>query len=153
MDASEYKNVVLGLIFLKYVSDAFDARRAELDAADLRPGPRLYFEDHDLGVAGRAREPRPVPEKNVFWVPPEEARWDASRTRPSSRTSASSSTTRCSPSSTTTTGSRACCRSATPTRRSTSAASARSSTSSPASGSPTSRLTATSSAASTSTSC
>src|SRR5574342_233550 len=30
MDASEYKNVVLGLIFLKYISDAFDERRSEL---------------------------------------------------------------------------------------------------------------------------
>ena len=30
MDASEYKHVVLGLIFLKYISDAFEAMRAEL---------------------------------------------------------------------------------------------------------------------------
>ena len=33
MDAAEYKHVVLGLIFLKYISDAFDERRAELEAA------------------------------------------------------------------------------------------------------------------------
>ena len=32
MDAAEYKHVVLGLIFLKYISDAFEARHAELDA-------------------------------------------------------------------------------------------------------------------------
>ena len=30
MDAAEYKHVVLGLIFLKYISDAFEAKRAEL---------------------------------------------------------------------------------------------------------------------------
>ena len=30
MDASEYKSVVLGLIFLKYISDRFEERRAEL---------------------------------------------------------------------------------------------------------------------------
>ena len=30
IDAAEYKHVVLGLIFLKYISDAFDARRAKL---------------------------------------------------------------------------------------------------------------------------
>jgi type I restriction enzyme M protein len=30
MDASEYKHVVLGLIFLKYISDAFEERHAEL---------------------------------------------------------------------------------------------------------------------------
>ena len=31
MDAAEYKHVVLGLIFLKYISDAFEAKHAELD--------------------------------------------------------------------------------------------------------------------------
>jgi type I restriction enzyme M protein len=31
MDAAEYKHVVLGLIFLKYVSDAFEAKHAELE--------------------------------------------------------------------------------------------------------------------------
>ncbi len=33
MDAAEYKHVVLGLIFLKYISDAFEAKHAELDGA------------------------------------------------------------------------------------------------------------------------
>ena len=32
MDAVEYKHVVLGLIFLKYISDAFESRHAELEA-------------------------------------------------------------------------------------------------------------------------
>ena len=32
MDAAEYKHVVLGLIFLKYISDAFEAKHAELAA-------------------------------------------------------------------------------------------------------------------------
>jgi type I restriction-modification system DNA methylase subunit len=32
VDAAEYKHVVLGLIFLKYISDAFEAKHAELDA-------------------------------------------------------------------------------------------------------------------------
>ena len=32
MDAAEYKHVVLGLIFLKYISDAFEAKHAEFDA-------------------------------------------------------------------------------------------------------------------------
>ena len=31
MDASEYKHVVLGLIFLKYISDAFEERHAQLE--------------------------------------------------------------------------------------------------------------------------
>ncbi|MBI3607728.1 MAG: type I restriction-modification system subunit M N-terminal domain-containing protein, partial [Nitrospirae bacterium] len=34
MDAAEYKHVVLGLIFLKYISDAFEAKHAELQAEE-----------------------------------------------------------------------------------------------------------------------
>ncbi len=36
MDAAEYKHIVLGLIFLKYISDAFEAKHAELTAAAAR---------------------------------------------------------------------------------------------------------------------
>ena len=60
MDASEYKHVVLGLIFLKYISDAFEEQHARLDAErDQGADP----EDQD--------EYRAL---NIFWVPPE-ARW------------------------------------------------------------------------------
>ncbi len=58
MDASEYKHVVLGLIFLKYISDAFEELRAQL-AADAECDP----EDRDEYTA-----------RNVFWVP-KAARW------------------------------------------------------------------------------
>ena len=62
MDAAEYKHVVLGLIFLKYISDAFEEMRAKLvegkgDYAGADP------EDADEYRA-----------ENVFWVP-KEARW------------------------------------------------------------------------------
>jgi type I restriction enzyme M protein len=58
MDAAEYKHVVLGLIFLKYISDAFEEQHAKLKAEkDADP------EDRDEYVA-----------VNIFWVPPE-ARW------------------------------------------------------------------------------
>ncbi|MBI1732411.1 MAG: SAM-dependent DNA methyltransferase, partial [Gammaproteobacteria bacterium] len=60
MDAAEYKHVVLGLIFLKYISDAFEAKHAELDAQRKKGADP---EDPD--------EYRAV---NIFWVPPE-ARW------------------------------------------------------------------------------
>ena len=68
IDAAEYKHVVLGLIFLKYVSDAFEARRAALKAelkADGFTGDSLerQLEDRDEYTA-----------ENVFWVP-KEARW------------------------------------------------------------------------------
>jgi type I restriction enzyme M protein len=58
MDAAEYKHVVLGLIFLKYISDAFQELHDRL-AADKDADP----EDRDEYVA-----------ENVFWVP-KEARW------------------------------------------------------------------------------
>jgi type I restriction enzyme M protein len=60
MDAAEYKHVVLGLIFLKYISDAFEAKHAELDAQRKQGADP---EDPD--------EYRAV---SIFWVPPE-ARW------------------------------------------------------------------------------
>ncbi len=59
MDAAEYKHVVLGLIFLKYISDAFEAKHAELEAqtgAGRRPrGPRrVPRREHLLGAEGGA---------------------------------------------------------------------------------------------------
>jgi type I restriction enzyme M protein len=68
IDAAEYKHVVLGLLFLKYISDAFEARRDELKvelAAEGIRGPHLesLLENRDEYTAER-----------VFWVPPE-ARW------------------------------------------------------------------------------
>jgi type I restriction enzyme M protein len=58
LDAAEYKHVVLGLIFLKYISDAFEERHAQLKA-DKSADP----EDRDEYTAD-----------NIFWVPTE-ARW------------------------------------------------------------------------------
>ncbi|MBC7944185.1 MAG: SAM-dependent DNA methyltransferase, partial [Burkholderiales bacterium] len=60
MDAAEYKHVVLGLIFLKYISDAFEAKHAELEAQQAQGADP---EDPD--------EYRAV---SIFWVP-KEARW------------------------------------------------------------------------------
>src|SRR2546428_1837474 len=60
MDAAEYKHVVLGLIFLKYISDAFEAKHAELDAQKAQGADP---EDRDEYRAA-----------SIFWVP-KEARW------------------------------------------------------------------------------
>ena len=60
MDAAEYKHVVLGLIFLKYISDAFGEVHARLEGEQLQGADP---EDQDEYRA-----------KNIFWVPPE-ARW------------------------------------------------------------------------------
>jgi len=58
MEPSDYKHVVLGLIFLKYISDAFEARHQALLAED-----PAAAEDRDEYLA-----------ENVFWVP-KQARW------------------------------------------------------------------------------
>ena len=60
MDAAEYKHVVLGLIFLKYISDAFDERHARLLA--------------DVGEGADPEDADEYRAANVFWVP-KEARW------------------------------------------------------------------------------
>jgi type I restriction enzyme M protein len=60
MDAAEYKHVVLGLIFLKYISDAFEEKHAALEA-DKKSGANP--EDKDEYLA-----------ENIFWVP-KKARW------------------------------------------------------------------------------
>jgi len=60
MDAAEYKHVVLGLIFLKYISDAFEELHARLEA------------ERDQGAD--PEDPDEYRAQNVFWVPPE-ARW------------------------------------------------------------------------------
>ena len=58
MEPSDYKHVTLGLIFLKYISDAFEAKRAELLKEELAD----------------AEDPEEYLAENVFWVPME-ARW------------------------------------------------------------------------------
>jgi type I restriction enzyme M protein len=77
MDAAEYKHIVLGLIFLKYISDAFDERRAQLRTAFADPASELYLEDPaDRAAEEEIRDYYLM--ENVFWVP-QEARWETIR--------------------------------------------------------------------------
>jgi type I restriction enzyme M protein len=76
LDAAVYKHVVLGLIFLKYVSDAFKERRAELEFAFRDPNNDYYLGDDSAELIEQELEARDYyTEKNVFWVPAL-ARWD-----------------------------------------------------------------------------
>tara|TARA_B100000965_G_scaffold401193_1_gene424524 strand:+ start:739 stop:2691 length:1953 start_codon:yes stop_codon:yes gene_type:complete len=77
MDPSEYKHVVLGLLFLKYVSDAFEERRERLRQQVADPASDYFIEDEKE----RADELPQILEdrdeytaENVFWVP-KDARW------------------------------------------------------------------------------
>ena len=66
MDAAEYKHVVLGLIFLKYISDVFEEVHQEL-----------------VNDPERLSDPEEIDEykmRNVFWVPPK-ARWSFAEKR------------------------------------------------------------------------
>jgi len=60
MDPAEYKHVVLGLIFLKYISDAFEERHGQLEA--------------ERSVGADPEDPDEYRSQNIFWVP-REARW------------------------------------------------------------------------------
>ena len=64
MEPSDYKHVALGLIFLKYISDAFEAKRAELLKEELAD----------------AEDPEEYLAENVFWVP-KAARWSRLKAR------------------------------------------------------------------------
>ena len=74
MDASEYKHIVLGLVFLKYVSDAFHERREELEAAFSDPDGDRYKPDAKR-LQAALDDRNYYKEVNVFWVP-ESSRWE-----------------------------------------------------------------------------
>jgi len=79
MDAAEYKHIVLGLIFLKYISDSFAGRRAELEHKLLDENDDYYLGDDDPEALNAELEDRDYyREVNVFWVP-EVARWESIR--------------------------------------------------------------------------
>jgi type I restriction enzyme M protein len=75
LDAAVYKHVVLGLIFLKYVSDAFDQRRQQLIADFTNPEHPDYLDGDDDLLKEELEDRDAYTEVNVFWVP-ESARWN-----------------------------------------------------------------------------
>jgi len=88
LDAAVYKHVVLGLIFLKYVSDAFEEHQRELRSAFADPAHEYTLDPDDYGGAGSPEYATSVAAEledrnyytasNVFWVPLE-ARWQTLR--------------------------------------------------------------------------
>ena len=74
-EPSEYKHVVLGLVFLKYISDRFEARRADLESS-------LSDLDSNDFIPNESRRSQFIEDRdeytshNVFWVPAG-ARWEA----------------------------------------------------------------------------
>ena len=82
LDASQYKHVVLGLVFLKYVSDSFDARRKQLTEQFINPDNDYFLDPADFAgeayqeeINNELEERDYYAEQNVFWVP-QQARWE-----------------------------------------------------------------------------
>lgn len=82
LDAAQYKHAVLGLLFVKYVSDAFDIRRQELVGQFKNPEHDYFLDRADYGSDGEYQAEIAAEleirdyytERNVFWVP-QLARW------------------------------------------------------------------------------
>ncbi|MEN9756784.1 MAG: hypothetical protein RL755_971 [Pseudomonadota bacterium] len=77
MDAAEYKHLVLGLIFVKYISDTFAARRSELERRFNDPSDEYYLDEPEL-IPDELEDRDYYTSVNVFWVP-ETARWETIR--------------------------------------------------------------------------
>jgi type I restriction enzyme M protein len=73
VESAEYKHLVLGLVFLKYISDSFERRRAVLEAATREEGSDLYIEGEEERAEVLEDRDEYISE-NVFWVP-KKARW------------------------------------------------------------------------------
>jgi hypothetical protein len=76
VESAEYKHLVLGLLFLKYISDSFERRRAWLEQATHDPENADYFIEDDAERGEILEDRDEYISENVFWVP-EQARWDA----------------------------------------------------------------------------
>jgi type I restriction enzyme M protein len=59
MDPSEYKHVILGLIFLKYISDAFEARYKEIEVRTRTPGDSMYLAEEKARYRTLASQDEP----------------------------------------------------------------------------------------------
>lgn len=73
MDPAEYKHVALGLIFLKYISDAFEERRQWLVERTANPKSEYYVREPQARY-GVAEDRDEYKAENIFWVP-KGARW------------------------------------------------------------------------------
>src|SRR5215208_6882433 len=66
MDPAEYKHVVLGLIFLKYISDAFEEKREQLVLFTADPSSEVYVNEPELRDEVLEDRDEYIAE-NIFW--------------------------------------------------------------------------------------
>jgi len=78
MDAAEYKHLVLGLIFLKYISDSFTAHRETVKAMVSNPKSDFFISSDPKDYESELEDRDYYTQDNVFWVPAQ-ARWESIR--------------------------------------------------------------------------
>ena len=80
MDAAEYKHIVLGLIFLKYISDTFVKQQNKIREMVSDPNSEYFISENPAEFSDELEERDYYTQDNVFWVP-QEARWEALRAK------------------------------------------------------------------------
>ncbi len=81
MDAAEYKHIVLGLIFLKYISDSFVGHKEKIKEMVTDPKSDFFISEDLNDINEKDLEDRDYyTQDNVFWVP-ESARWETLRSQ------------------------------------------------------------------------
>jgi type I restriction enzyme M protein len=80
MDAAEYKHIVLGLIFLKYISDTFVKQQNKIREMVSDPNSEYFISEDPAEYVEELEERDYYTQDNVFWVP-QEARWEALRAK------------------------------------------------------------------------
>ena len=80
MDAAEYKHIVLGLIFLKYISDTFVRQQEKVKEMVSTPSSDYFVSEDPDEYAAELEERDYYLQDNVFWVP-QDARWETLRSK------------------------------------------------------------------------
>lgn len=80
MDAAEYKHIVLGLIFLKYISDTFVEQQDKIRRIVSEPSSEHFISEAPAEYEEALEERDYYTQDNVFWVP-QEARWESLRAK------------------------------------------------------------------------
>jgi len=80
MDAAEYKHIVLGLVFLKYISDTFVKQQEKVKNMVSKPSSDYFISEDPEEYAEELEERDYYVQDNVFWVP-QEARWETLRSK------------------------------------------------------------------------
>jgi type I restriction enzyme M protein len=80
MDAAEYKHLVLGLIFLKYISDSFVKQQEKIKVMVSDPKSEYFISETPSEYESELEERDYYVQDNVFWVP-QDARWETLRSK------------------------------------------------------------------------